>query len=81
MALRLRMESIMNKGLWLVVLLAGLAVLIVGINSSESFASETSELVSGSPTDKALWMMIGGGAVALLGLVGLIGSSRMRRVS
>ena len=71
----------MNKGLWLVVLLAGLAVLIVGINSSDSFSSEASELVSGAPTDKALWMMIGGGAVALLGLVGLVGSSRMHRVN
>ena len=69
----------MNKGLWLVVLLAGLAVLIVGINSANSVGSETTELVTGAPTDKALWMMIGGGAVALLGLVGLVGSSRMPR--
>ena len=64
----------MNKPLWIVLLLAGAALLIYGYNASNSMASETSEALTGSPTNKAMWMMIGGGAAALLGLIGLVGS-------
>src|SRR4029434_2874780 len=64
----------MNKPLCIVLLLAGLALLVYGINATNSVASETSEALTGSPTNKAMWLMIGGGAAALLGLIGLIGS-------
>lgn len=64
----------MNKPLWIVLLLAGIALLVYGINASNSVASETTEALTGSPTNKAMWLMIGGGAAALLGLIGLVGS-------
>jgi len=66
----------MSRTLALVLLVVGVILLFVGINSSESFASETSEALTGSPTNKALWMMIGGGAAAVVGLIGLLGRRR-----
>ena len=66
----------MNKPLAIVLLLVGLAMLIWGINSANAVASETSEVLTGAPTNQAMWLMIGGGGAALLGLIGLIGSYR-----
>ncbi|HVQ24930.1 MAG TPA: DUF3185 family protein [Planctomycetota bacterium] len=68
----------MNKPVWIVLLLVGLALLVYGITASNSVASETSEALTGSPTNKAMWMMIGGGAAALLGLIGLFGTRTHR---
>ncbi len=71
----------MNKLVSIVLLAAGVVVLVVGINASNSFSSETSEVFTGSPTDKAMWMMIGGGALALFGLVGISGRLGGRRAA
>lgn len=62
----------MNRLIPVLVLIAGLILLGVGINAANSAASETTELVTGTPSNKALWLMIGGGAVALFGLIGMI---------
>ena len=62
----------MNRSISAIILIAGLIVLGIGINAANSVGSETSEAFTGAPTDKALWLMIGGGLVALFGLVGLI---------
>ena len=71
----------MNKPVSIALLVVGLIVLFVGLNASHSFASETSSTFTGSPTDKALWLMIGGGAAAVVGLVGLAGVFGPRRVT
>ena len=50
-------------------LLAGGAVLmIIGINATNSFSSDVSKFFTGSPTDKAIWMLIGGAVSAIVGL-------------
>jgi hypothetical protein len=59
----------MNKTMAIVLLVVGAVLLVVGFNASES---ETSKALTGSPTDKALWFMIGGGAAALIGVIGLM---------
>ena len=61
----------MNRWLYGIVLLIGLALLGLGISAANSVGSETVQAVSGTPSDKALWMMVGGGALALIGLVGI----------
>ena len=66
----------MSRPLALALLVVGVILLALGINASESFSSETSEVLTGAPTNKALWMMIGGGAAALIGLFGLLGRRR-----
>ena len=61
----------MNKVLSLGLLVAGIALIIWGVNASESFSSEVSKLFTGSPTDKAMWLTIGGVVLACIGLGGL----------
>ncbi len=52
-------------------LIAGLILLYFGYQEYQSVSSEIEEFVTGSPDSSALWMMIGGGAAAAAGLVGL----------
>jgi hypothetical protein len=65
----------MNRWFYALLLIAGLVVLGVGINAANSVASESSQVVTGTPTDKALWLMLGGGLISLAGLVGLLRKS------
>ena len=62
----------MNKLVSLVLLAGGIALMIVGINATNSFGSDVSRFFTGSPTDKAIWMLIGGTVAAIVGLVGLL---------
>jgi len=61
----------MNKGIYLALIAAGIALLIFGVRASESISSDVSRFFTDSPTDKAVWMMIGGGVALIVGLVGL----------
>lgn len=61
----------MNKAISLALLAAGILLIAFGINASNSFSSEISRTFTGSPTDKAMWMLIGGVVAAVVGLVGL----------
>lgn len=56
----------MYKAIGIALAVAGAALLIWGISASESFASDVSRLFTGEPTDRAMWLTIGGIA-ALVG--------------
>jgi len=62
----------MNKLIGLVLLAGGIVLMIYGISASESFTSDVSRFFTGSPTDKAIWMTIGGIAAIIIGLFGLL---------
>ena len=62
----------MNKGLSLALLVVGIMLTIWGISVSESFSSDVSRAFTGSPSDKALWLLIGGIASAIVGVFGLL---------
>jgi len=64
----------MNKAISAALLVGGLVLLWFGYQESQSIASEFNELITGSPSDNAMYMMIGGVVIAVLGLVGLIRS-------
>ena len=66
----------MNKPLSLALLAGGIVLLIFGVNASHSFGSDVSRFFTGSPTDKAIWMMVVGVVAAVAGLVGLSRGSR-----
>jgi divalent metal cation (Fe/Co/Zn/Cd) transporter len=58
----------MNKAFSLALLVGGLVLMIIGINAMSSFSSDVSKFFTGSPTDKAVWMLIAGLAAAVIGL-------------
>lgn len=66
----------MNKVLSLALLAAGIMLTIFGVNEMHSFTSDISRALTGSPTDRALWMSIAGGVLIVLGAGGLVVSSR-----
>ena len=62
----------MNKALGIALLAAGIILLVFGINASQSFSSDVSRFFTGSPTDKSVWMMIGGVVAAIVGVFLLV---------
>lgn len=61
----------MNKIIPLVLLVGGIVLIIVGFNATHSFSSDVSRFFTGSPTDKAVWMLLGGLVAAVVGLATL----------
>jgi hypothetical protein len=47
---------------------AGLLLVIFGFNESQSLTSDVSRAFTGSPTDRSMWMLIGGAVAAILGI-------------
>lgn len=64
----------MNKVISLALLIGGIVLIIYGINASNSIGSDFSRLFTGSPTDKSIWLLIGGIVAAAIGAGGLIRS-------
>lgn len=62
----------MNKGISVALLVVGVVLIVWGINASESFSSDVSRVFTGSPTDEAIWLLIGGIVAAIVGLFGLL---------
>jgi len=58
----------MNKIISLALLVGGIVFIIIGFNATNSFNSDVSRFFTGSPTDKAIWTLIGGVVAALAGL-------------
>lgn len=56
----------MRTPLGIVLLLIGVVLLVLGFAASESVASSFSKFFTGEPTDRAIWLMLGG--VVSLGL-------------
>jgi len=66
----------MNKPLSIACLVAGVILLIFGLNAADSFSSDVSQFFIGSPTDKAVWMMLGGVVLAIVGLFGTLRAAK-----
>jgi len=66
----------MNKIVSLALLAGGIVLIVVGINATNSFGSDVSRFFTGSPTDKAIWMLIGGIVAAVFGLFGVMRSPK-----
>jgi hypothetical protein len=60
-----------NKLISLVILVGGIVLVVVGVAATNSFNSDVSRFFTGSPTDKAIWMLIGGIVAIIIGLGGL----------
>ncbi len=60
--------TIMNNMVALALLAGGVLFLVLGFNATNSFGSDVSRFFTGAPTDKAVWMLVGGVVLTLLGL-------------
>ena len=66
----------MNRGISLALLIVGIVLVIWGITALDSFSSDLSRFFTGSPTNKTIWLMIGGIVMAIVGLYGLLRGPR-----
>jgi len=66
----------MNKIISLALLVGGIVLIIYGLNASDSIGSDVSRFFTGNPTDKTMWLLIGGFVAAAVGAVGLTRGSK-----
>ncbi len=66
----------MNKAVSIALLAGGIVLIVIGVNATKSFSSDVSRFFTGSPTDKAIWMLIGGIVAATVGLFGVMRRSK-----
>jgi hypothetical protein len=64
----------MTKALSIALLIAGAVLLIYGLQSSDSVSSSVTRAVSGTPTDKTIWLIVLGGIGLIAGGCGIISS-------
>ena len=62
----------MNKSISAVLLVIGIVLLVFGFNAYHSASSDVSRFFTGAPTDKALWLLIGGVVAGIVGVLGLV---------
>jgi hypothetical protein len=58
----------MNKPMGIALLAAGILLIIFGIDASDSIGSDFSRFFTGTPTDKSMWLLLGGMISLMLGL-------------
>lgn len=66
----------MYKGLAVALIIAGVMLIIYGVNASNSFDSDVSRAFTGAPTDKTVWFLIGGVVASSVGVYGLLRGSK-----
>jgi hypothetical protein len=66
----------MNKLLSLALLVGGIILIAYGMNASDSIGSSFSRMFTGSPTDKTIWLLVGGLVAAAIGAGGLMRGSK-----
>jgi hypothetical protein len=62
----------MNKALSIALLIGGIVLIVYGVSASNSIGSDFSRLFTGSPTDKSIWLLVGGVVAAAIGAGGLM---------
>lgn len=56
----------------LAILIVGIVLLIWGVNASDSVGSTITEVFSGAPSDKSIWLLVLGLLGTVTGAVGMI---------
>jgi hypothetical protein len=62
----------MNKAIFIALLVGGIILIVFGINARDSLSSDISRVFTGSPTNKAIFMLVGGVVATLIGLIGIV---------
>jgi len=66
----------MNKIIFWALIIGGVVLIALGFNATNSFSSHLSRFFSGSPTNKAIWMLIGCFVAAVIGFIGVTRRSK-----
>ncbi len=61
----------MNKQISIAILVVGIILVIYGVAALDSFSSDMSRFFTGAPTDKTIWLMIGGIVAIIVGSSGM----------
>ena len=62
---------IMKKVVWLILLVAGIAMIVLGVQAMNSLESDVNRFFRGTPTDRAVWLLVGGIICAIAGGYGV----------
>ena len=62
----------MYRFLGLALFIVGIVLLAFGISASDSVGSTFSRFFTGKPTDKAIWLLLGGIVSLVLGVGGML---------
>jgi uncharacterized membrane protein YidH (DUF202 family) len=60
-----------NRAISFVLVAVGILLIVLGVNASNSLSSDISRFFTGSPTDRAIWLLAGGVLMTVIGLMGL----------
>jgi len=66
----------MNRIISLGLLIAGIVLVIYGLAAQDSIGSSFSRFFTGSPTDKTMWLLVGGIVCAVIGAAGVTRSAK-----
>lgn len=66
----------MFKVVALGLLAGGILLTILGVDAYNSSSSEISRLFTGAPTDRAIWLLVGGIVMLVAGIAGLLSSRK-----
>jgi hypothetical protein len=67
----------MNRIVALALLAGGVLLVVFGAAAADSLSSDVSRFFTGSPTDKAVWMLLVGAVLCVVGLAGVLRRSRV----
>jgi phosphatidylserine synthase len=70
-------RCIVNKMLALAVLAGGVLLVIFGIAATHSLRSEVSEFFTGFPGNTAMWMLLGGVVLCVVGVASVMRRTRV----
>ncbi len=57
----------MNRAIGISLLAIGIVLIVLGINATNSFGSDVTRFFTGTPTDKSIWLLVGGIASTIVG--------------
>ena len=66
----------MLKAVALGLLAGGILLMILGVDAGNSSSSEISRFFTGAPTDRAIWLQVGGVVMFVAGIAGLFASRK-----
>lgn len=69
-----------NRVLGIMMLVVGVMLLVFGLNATDSAADSVKEGLTGRYTDKTMWYLIGGGALAVGGALLAFAGGRRRSI-